>query len=43
MTSGLIPVPTRTITPAQYGDLADVPSELEGLANITNKKTQRAY
>jgi hypothetical protein len=30
-------------TSAQYGDLADVPPELEWLANITNKKTRRAY
>ena len=30
-------------TPAQYGDLADVPPELEWLANITNPKTRRAY
>jgi integrase/recombinase XerD len=31
------------LTPAQYGDLADVPPELEWLANITNPKTRRAY
>ncbi len=43
MSSGLIPVPKRTLTPAQYGDLADVPPELEWLANITNLKTRRAY
>src|SRR5271163_3830884 len=43
MNSGLIPVPKRTLTPAQYGDLADVPPEIEWLANITNKKTRRAY
>src|ERR1017187_8889942 len=43
MTSGLIPVPRRTLTPAQYGELADVPPELEWLANITNPKTRRAY
>jgi len=43
MTSGLIPVHKRTLTPAQYGDLADVPPEIEWLANITNKKTRRAY
>ena len=43
MTSELILVPRRTLTPAQYGDLADVPPELEWLANITNKKTRRAY
>src|SRR6266436_4793147 len=33
----------RALTPAQYGDLADVPPELEWLANITNLKTRRAY
>src|SRR5213595_2703727 len=43
MTSGLIPVPKRTLTPAQYDGLADVPPEVEWLANITNKKTRRAY
>src|ERR1700734_2984740 len=43
MTSGLIPVHKRTPTPAQYGDLADVPPEIEWLANITNEKTRRAY
>lgn len=43
MTSGLIPVPRRTLTLAQFGELADVPPELEWLANITNKKTRRAY
>src|SRR5271169_6712359 len=32
----------RALTPAQYGDLADVPPELEWLANITNAKTPRA-
>jgi hypothetical protein len=26
----------RTLTPAQFGDLADVPPELEWLANLTN-------
>jgi hypothetical protein len=31
------------LTPAQYSGLADVPSELEWLANITNPKTRRAY
>jgi integrase/recombinase XerD len=39
-------VPTigkQTLTPAQYGDLSDVPPELEWLANITNLKTRRAY
>ena len=33
----------RALTPTQYGDLADVPPELEWLANITNPKTRRAY
>src|SRR5271167_3253591 len=33
----------RALTPAQYGDLADVPPEFEWLANITNPKTRRAY
>jgi hypothetical protein len=36
MNSELIPVPTRTLTPARYGDLADVPPEVERLANVTN-------
>ena len=36
-------VATRVLTPAQYGDLAEVPPELEWLANITNPKTRRAY
>jgi len=40
MSSGLIPVPKRTPPPAQYGELADVPPEIEWLANITNKKTR---
>jgi site-specific recombinase XerD len=33
----------RTLTQEQYRDLADVPPELESLANITNAKTRRAY
>jgi len=33
----------RKLTPEQYRDLADVPPELEWLANITNAKTRRAY
>ncbi len=32
----------RALTPAQYADLADVPPELEWLANITNPKTRWA-
>jgi hypothetical protein len=33
----------RMLTPEQYRDLANVPPELEWLANITNAKTRRAY
>jgi hypothetical protein len=36
-------VSQRALTPEQYQALADVPSELEWLANIKNKKTKRAY
>ena len=39
----LIPVKNRSLTAAQYGALADVPPEIEWLANITNPKTRRAY
>jgi integrase/recombinase XerD len=39
----LVPVERRALTPAQFGDLADVPPELEWLANITNPKTRRFY
>ena len=31
------------LTRAQFGQLAEVPAELEWLANITNAKTKRAY
>jgi integrase/recombinase XerD len=34
---------SRALTPLQFGQLADVPAELEWLANITNPKTRRAY
>src|SRR5215471_18747660 len=37
------PVLRRALTPAQFGDLAQVPPELEWLANLTNPKTRRAY
>jgi integrase/recombinase XerD len=43
MSSELIPVRKRTLTQVQYGELADVPPELEWLANLTNSKTRRAY
>jgi integrase/recombinase XerD len=36
-------VPLAVLTQAQYSGLADVPPELEWLANITNLKTRRAY
>ena len=36
MAKDLVAVERRALTPAQFGDLADVPSELEWLANITN-------
>jgi site-specific recombinase XerD len=38
--SGLTPA---GLTPAQFGQLAGVPPEIEWLANITNLKTRRAY
>ena len=42
--SDLVPVPeARALTAKQFGDLADVPPELEWLANITNLKTRLAY
>jgi site-specific recombinase XerD len=41
--SDLVPVDSNRLTPAQYAQLADVPPELEWLANITNPKTRRAY
>ena len=33
----------RSLTRAAFAELADVPPELEWLANITNPKTRRAY
>jgi hypothetical protein len=36
----LIPLKNRSLTPTQYGALADVPPEIEWLANITNPKTR---
>jgi site-specific recombinase XerD len=43
MARDLQTVKTRTLTAAQYDHLSDVPPEIEWLANITNKKTRRAY
>lgn len=37
------PSTSLTLTPAQFASLADVPPEIEWLANITNEKTKRAY
>lgn len=39
----LIPAKQGALSAAQFGKLADVPPELEWLANITNEKTRRAY
>jgi site-specific recombinase XerD len=33
----------NALTPVQFGALAEMPAELEWLANITNAKTRRAY
>jgi integrase/recombinase XerD len=33
----------RAVTAVQFGQFAEVPAELEWLANITNAKTRRAY
>jgi site-specific recombinase XerD len=41
--SDLVPISKDALTPAQFSDLADVPPELEWLANITNSKTRRAF
>src|SRR5215469_6019630 len=39
----MVPAATRVLTPVQYGELAEVPPELEWLVNITNPKTPEAY
>ena len=39
----LVAANERALTLEQFGQLADVPPELEWLANITNAKTRRAY
>jgi len=39
-TTALLP---RTLSPAQFQGLADVPSEIEWFANLTNANTRRAY
>ena len=43
MAKDLIAVNQGALTAAQFGQLAEVPPELEWLANITNPKTRRAY
>ena len=43
MAKDLITVTRNGMTPAQFGDLAEVPPEIEWLANLTNPKTRRAY
>jgi hypothetical protein len=39
----IIPAKSRSLTRAQFEDLADVPPEEEWLENITSEKTRRAY
>jgi integrase/recombinase XerD len=39
----LVPINRQSLTQSEYQRLADVPPELEWLANITNVKTRRAY
>lgn len=41
--SDLLVIGKQKLTPAQYSHLADVPPEVEWLANITNEKTRRFY
>jgi integrase/recombinase XerD len=43
MAKDLITVTRNGMTPAQFDDLAEVPPEIEWLANLTNPKTRRAY
>lgn len=43
MKKDLIAVKKNVLTAAQFEKLADVPPEVEWLANITNEKTRRAY
>ena len=39
----LVPIDKDSLTPAQFQKLAEVPPELEWLANLTNEKTRLAY
>ncbi len=43
MVKDMVAVEKRALTPAQFGDLAEVQPELEWLANIINPKTRRTY
>ena len=43
MAKELITIDRNGLTPAQFGNLAEIPPELEWLANLTNPKTRRAY
>src|SRR5262245_9701879 len=39
----LIPQDRRSLTPAEFYDLADIPPELEWFGNLDNKNTRKAY
>ncbi len=41
--NSLIPVTHDSLSAGQFDRLADMPAELEWLANLTNEKTRRAY
>src|SRR5579863_9828723 len=41
--SNLVHVNRESLTSSEFRQLAEVPPELEWLANITNAKTRRAY
>ena len=43
MAKDLAAITKTGLTPVQFSDLAEVPPELEWLANLTNAKTRRAY
>lgn len=39
----VLPLVRSSLTPSEFAQLADIPPELEWLANIANPKTRRAY
>jgi len=43
LSNALVPLKPSALTVAQFAQLADVPPEVEWLANIANPKTRRAY